>query len=77
VQGTRKDWNRIAAKFQGRTNKDCRKRWLKVHKNLQRGPWDITEDMRLLQGIQLHKFRWTKVAKVVETRHADRECFGA
>ena len=77
MQGSRKDWNRIAAKLVGRTNKDCRKRWLKVHKTLQRGPWDGTEDARLRQGVQLYGFRWTKVAKVVETRHADRKCFGA
>ena len=74
MQGSLKDWNRIAAKLEGRTNKDCRKRWLKVHKNLKRGSWDSAEDVRLQQGIQLHGFRWTKVANVVKTRHADRKC---
>lgn len=76
MQGSLKDWNRIAAKLEGRTNKDCRKRWLKVHKNLKRGSWDSAEDMRLQQGIQQHGFRWTKVANVVKTRHADRKCSG-
>lgn len=74
MQGSLSDWNRIAATLPGRTNKDCRKRWLKVHKSLKRGAWHGEEDERLRRGIRLHGFKWTNVAKVVQTRHADREC---
>lgn len=47
-----KDWARVAAKLPGRTNKDCRKRWInKVCGNLKRGAWDEDEDQRLRDAV--------------------------
>lgn len=99
----------IATKLPGRTNKDCRKRWLKVCKDVNKGVWTADEDERLRQGIEtygqrfvfffskapgrrqskvwsergtramwlikycsLAGHRWTEVAVVVGTRHADQ-----
>ncbi|MCJ1462394.1 hypothetical protein MMC07_000995 [Pseudocyphellaria aurata] len=53
-EGTLKDWNRIAAKLPGRTNKDCRKRWSKVCENIKKGAWDSAEDERLQNAVQFY-----------------------
>lgn len=50
-----KDWNRIAAKLPGRTNKDCRKRWVnKVCGSLKKGAWNKEEDERLRDAVSIH-----------------------
>lgn len=48
------DWNLIASKVRGRTNKDCRKRWSKVGKEVNKGLWDHEEDDRLRRGVDQH-----------------------
>ncbi|OTA82982.1 hypothetical protein M434DRAFT_24887 [Hypoxylon sp. CO27-5] len=68
-----KDWNRIAAKLPGRTNKDCRKRWVNsVCGSLKKGAWNEDEDERLLSGIVKHGQRWTLVANEVGFRSPDQ-----
>jgi hypothetical protein len=52
--GTLKDWNRVAAKLPGRTNKDCRKRWSKVGENVKKGTWDDSEDEKLRGAVGDH-----------------------
>lgn len=53
--GQIKDWSRIAAKLPGRTNKDCRKRWVnKVCGSLKKGAWEEDEDQRLRNAVCLH-----------------------
>ena len=50
-----KDWSRIAAKLPGRTNKDCRKRWInKVCGSLKKGAWSEDEDRRLCDAVRKH-----------------------
>lgn len=50
-----KDWNRIAKKVPGRTNKDFRKRWCNhVTGGLRKGQWEDNEDSRLLAGVERH-----------------------
>ena len=56
-KGALKDWNRIAAKLPGRTNKDCRKRWAKVCENIKKGAWDSAEDERLQNAVQFYGLR--------------------
>jgi hypothetical protein len=46
-----KDWNHIATKLSGRTNKDCRKRWTKIAENVNKGTWSAAEDKRLRQAV--------------------------
>ncbi|KAL9005012.1 MAG: hypothetical protein Q9188_002193 [Gyalolechia gomerana] len=35
----------------GRTNKDCRKRWAKIHGPIKKGSWSTLEDQRLKNGV--------------------------
>ncbi len=42
------DWNAIALKLPGRSNKDCRKRWAKICTNVKKGAWDVEEDKKTL-----------------------------
>lgn len=51
-QGSLKDWNRVAAKLAGRTNKDCRKRWSKIGENVKKGAWSSAEDEKLLGAVR-------------------------
>ncbi|KAG4030152.1 hypothetical protein MFRU_013g01750 [Monilinia fructicola] len=71
-RGIVNDWNLIASKVRGRTNKDCRKRWSKVGKEVNKGLWDHEEDDRLRKGVEQHGTYWTMVAEIVQTRHADQ-----
>ncbi|KAL7622059.1 hypothetical protein AAE478_007560 [Parahypoxylon ruwenzoriense] len=72
-QGSIKDWHRIAAKLPGRTNKDCRKRWVnKVCGSLKKGTWSDDEDERLLTAVDKHGQKWTLVANEVGFRSPDQ-----
>ncbi|KAF3483337.1 uncharacterized protein GIQ15_02661 [Arthroderma uncinatum] len=71
-QGKAKDWRTIAEKLPGRSNKDCRKRWIKLDGPVKKGPWSQEEDQRLHKAVLLHSNVWTEVAQVVGTRHADQ-----
>ncbi|KAL2018291.1 hypothetical protein VTK56DRAFT_995 [Thermocarpiscus australiensis] len=71
--GQVKDWTRVAAKLPGRTNKDCRKRWVnKVCGNLKKGAWDDDEDRRLRDAVSKYGQRWTLVASMVGSRSSDQ-----
>ncbi|KAI1773556.1 hypothetical protein F4818DRAFT_422995 [Hypoxylon cercidicola] len=71
--GNIKDWHRIAAKLPGRTNKDCRKRWVnKVCGSLKKGAWNDDEDERLVNAIEKHGQKWTLVANDVGFRSPDQ-----
>ena len=50
------DWNSIALRLVGRSNKDCRKRWAKICTNVKKGAWDEEEDKRLYAAVQRHGF---------------------
>ncbi|KIX96226.1 uncharacterized protein Z520_08004 [Fonsecaea multimorphosa CBS 102226] len=70
--GSVRDWNRIASKLPGRMNKDCRKRWSKISENVKKGNWDPAEDAKLREAVKTMGTRWTQVAEMVGTRHADQ-----
>ncbi|KAI0551138.1 Homeodomain-like protein [Xylaria curta] len=73
LAGDTKDWHRIAAKLPGRTNKDCRKRWVnKVCGSLKKGPWNKNEDECLLDAVDRYGQRWTLVANEVGFRSPDQ-----
>ncbi|KAL8994640.1 MAG: hypothetical protein Q9169_005441 [Polycauliona sp. 2 TL-2023] len=71
-QGGLKNWNAIAAKLPGRTNKDCRKRWHKLGSNIRKGAWTAAEHTRLQEAVGLLGLKWTQVAEVVGSRTADQ-----
>ncbi|KAK8116868.1 uncharacterized protein PG998_005149 [Apiospora kogelbergensis] len=67
------DWSRIAEGVPGRSNKDCRKRWVnKVCGGLNKGPWSREEDQRLRSAMEVHGSKWTRVAEEVASRSADQ-----
>ena len=53
AQGGLKNWNVIALKLPGRTNKDCRKRWSKIGSNIRKGAWTAAEHTRLQEAVDL------------------------
>ena len=54
----KQDWRQVAAKLPGRTNKDCRKRWINaVGGDSKKGRWDDDEDKRLLNSVKRHNQR--------------------
>ncbi|KND89110.1 Transcriptional activator Myb [Tolypocladium ophioglossoides CBS 100239] len=67
------DWNRVAASLPGRTNKDCRKRWVnRLCGERKMGPWDREEDKLLLEAIGNYGPRWTVIASHVGSRSPDQ-----
>lgn len=47
------DWDKIAKNLPGRSNKDCRKRWLNVVAGgLRKGAWTSYEDSQLQEGVK-------------------------
>ena len=53
----------VAARLEGRNNKDCRKRWAySLAPSIKKGPWDEYEDAALRQGVRqcgTRYVRWT------------------
>ncbi|KAM0794119.1 hypothetical protein BDR22DRAFT_717997 [Usnea florida] len=70
--GALKQWSLIADNLPGRTNKDCRKRWAKLGNEVKRGTWSSDEDEKLQSAIAQVGFKWTQVAEIVGTRHAEQ-----
>ncbi|KAM7205886.1 hypothetical protein V8F33_000716 [Rhypophila sp. PSN 637] len=67
------DWQEVATHLNGRTNKDCRKRWVHALRiEVTKGPWSQDEDKRLEDGVGLYGCKWNKVSEVVGTRQADQ-----
>ena len=67
-------WSTVSNAIPDRNNKDCRIRWYKLT-GAKKGFWSASEDKRLVDGVQKHSNQWALVAKVVETRNADRRCY--
>ncbi|KAL9038201.1 MAG: hypothetical protein Q9180_003275 [Flavoplaca navasiana] len=70
--GSVHDWNSIAQKIHGRSNKDCRKRFYNgMVDGLRKGPWTSEEDQMLLSLVNTHGAAWAVVAPEIGTRSAD------
>ncbi|KAL8920902.1 MAG: hypothetical protein Q9172_004289 [Xanthocarpia lactea] len=70
--GKHVDWNIIAQSFSDRTNKDCRKRWLKIDQRWHRGNWEPDEDELLQKAVKYHGKRWSLVSETVGRRNPDQ-----
>lgn len=58
VDNEQTNWNDVALKLEGRSNKDCRKRWVySLAPLIKKGHWDETEDVLLREGVRLHGTR--------------------
>jgi len=51
------DWTMVAGSLSSRTNRDCRKRWLRIGYAWNSGVWDEQEDECLRQAVNIHQNR--------------------
>lgn len=66
-------WAKIAACVQGRTNKNCRKRWFhSLDPSLRKGAWTDEEDRLLREGVNKFPNQWSKIADLLEGRTDDQ-----
>ncbi|KFY15842.1 hypothetical protein V492_01735 [Pseudogymnoascus sp. VKM F-4246] len=70
--GHGKLWNQVSLKLPKRTNKDCRKRWMKLGAHLKKGSWTKEEDQHLQIAVDEVGCNWTLVAGILKTRHAEQ-----
>ncbi|KAF2832643.1 putative Myb-like protein A [Ophiobolus disseminans] len=67
------NWHHVAAQIPGRTNKDCRKRWVyALSPNISKGSWEPDEDGRLRDAVHQHGTKWAIVSRLVLTRNGDQ-----
>ncbi|KAL4744510.1 hypothetical protein BDW72DRAFT_199519 [Aspergillus terricola var. indicus] len=65
-------WAGIAKALPGRSNKDCRKRWLKIDPRWNGGRWQSDEELRLTAAVMRHGYSWAEVSSAVGTRNPDQ-----
>jgi myb proto-oncogene protein len=65
-----KDWVSVAAMVLGRTNSQCRERWIKSFDpaNGEKGQWTPAEDEKLTDSVKKHGKDWVAVAAMVPGR---------
>lgn len=72
-RGKNSHWDQISAQFEGRTNKDCRKRWFhSLDPTLKRGRWTEEEDRILLEAFNKMGSVWNKIAQLIPGRTDDQ-----
>ncbi|KAF5119537.1 hypothetical protein DV495_000259 [Geotrichum candidum] len=72
-RGKNSHWDQISAQFEGRTNKDCRKRWFhSLDPTLKRGRWTEDEDRILLEAYGKMGSVWNKIAQLIPGRTDDQ-----
>ncbi|RYP51536.1 hypothetical protein DL768_003131 [Monosporascus sp. mg162] len=72
-KGQTVNWKEIANKLPGRSNKDCRKRYLnEMAGTLKKGPWSKEEDALLIKLVEKHSPSWVAISQAMGTRNADQ-----
>jgi hypothetical protein len=77
VRESGNDWTAVAAKIDGRTNIQCRQRWLHSLDHavgVKTGKWTQTEDHKLLKGAKKFGNDWDAVAATVHGRTNGQCC---
>ncbi|XP_017973755.1 PREDICTED: myb-like protein L [Theobroma cacao] len=70
-----KNWRKIAEVIPGRTQVQCRERWVNsLDPALNLGRWTKEEDLRLEAAIEEHGYYWSKVATCMPSR-TDNQCW--
>ncbi|GLT63532.1 hypothetical protein SLA2020_360910 [Shorea laevis] len=70
-----KNWKKIAEFVPGRTQVQCRERWVNsLDPSLSRGEWTKEEDLQLEAAIEQHGYCWSKVAACMPSR-TDNQCW--
>ncbi|XP_042442337.1 uncharacterized protein LOC122027438 isoform X1 [Zingiber officinale] len=69
-----KNWVKIAQFIPGRTQIQCRERWLNcLDPSLNLQPWTAEEDIKLLDAVAIHGNCWSKIATCIPPR-TDNQC---
>lgn len=69
-----KNWNKIARFVPGRTQVQCRERWVNcLDPALNMNEWTPEEDIKLKHAIEEHGYQWSKIAACVPPR-TDNQC---
>ncbi|NWV22644.1 SNPC4 protein, partial [Origma solitaria] len=70
-----KDWYKIRTEVQGRSDAQCRDRYLKaLHWDVKKGKWSLEEEEQLIELVQKHGLgRWSKIASELPHR-TDSQC---
>lgn len=71
--GRRSNWDKIAANFEDRTPKNCRKRWFhSLDPKLRRGKWSKPEDKILKEAYEQMGPAWQRIAQLIPGRTDDQ-----
>jgi hypothetical protein len=65
-----KEWVAVAAMVPGRTNNQCRTRWVQIldPANVKKGQWKPEEDAKLTEAVKKHGKNWAAAAAMVPGR---------
>jgi hypothetical protein len=72
-----RDWVPVATHVPGRTQIQCRQRWIETldpKLNRKRGRWTAEEDEKLIEGMRKYSRDWIKIAALVSSR-TNNQCF--
>ncbi|KAJ0105302.1 hypothetical protein Patl1_19704 [Pistacia atlantica] len=70
-----KNWKKMAQFVPGRTQVQCRGRWVNsLDPSVNRGEWTEEEDLMLEAALEEHGFSWSKVAAALP-RRTDNQCW--
>ncbi|KAJ4713492.1 Myb-like protein [Melia azedarach] len=70
-----RNWKKIAQFVPGRTQVQCRERWVNsLDPSVNRSKWTAQEDLRLEAAIEEHGYCWSKVAAALPSR-TDNQCW--
>ncbi|XVE58834.1 hypothetical protein DITRI_Ditri04bG0200700 [Diplodiscus trichospermus] len=70
-----KNWRKIAEVVPGRTQVQCRERWVNsLDPALNLGMWTEEEDQRLEAAVKEHGYCWSKIATLMPSR-TDNQCW--
>nr|CDP92410.1 Bm8973 [Brugia malayi] len=67
-----KDWIKVASCVPGRSDSQCRDRWVNVlDKSIKAEPWSVDEDEKLLEGVKIFgKGEWSRISTMLPGRSA-------
>ncbi|PKA52793.1 Myb-related protein 3R-1 [Apostasia shenzhenica] len=69
IHGSSDNWTIIAAQFNGKTGRQCRRRWFTyLNADCKKGGWSPEEDVLLCEAQKIFGNRWTEIAKMVSGR---------
>ncbi|XP_031265746.1 myb-like protein L [Pistacia vera] len=70
-----KNWKKIAQFVPGRTQVQCRERWVNsLDPSVNRGEWTEEDDLMLEAALEEHGYSWSKVAAALPGR-TDNQCW--